>query len=88
MMDPGMYQANEGQELLAASMIAFLVQRRPMVQESCPHAHPNQEQQQHTCARQLYMNDPQAPTVIVLRGTTPHITQHTAQELYVMGLHA
>ena len=85
MMDPEMYQANEGQELLAAIRVAFLLQRRPMVQESCPHAHPNQEQQQHACECQLYVDDPQAPTIVVLQGTIPHITRHTAQELYAMG---
>lgn len=87
-MDPGVYQADEGQELLAASGVAFILHRRPLVQESCPHAHPNQEQQQHACARQLYVEDPQATTIVVLQGTTPHITQLKAQDLYAMRLHA
>ncbi len=40
MVDPAIYQANEGQELLAASIVAFILHSYPLVQESCPHAHP------------------------------------------------
>ena len=40
--------------------------RRPVMQEPCPHSQPHEEEQQHTCAGQLYVEQPHPATRVLL----------------------